>query len=79
MGFLRLAAAVCLTMLLFFGNVFHLVYTSSENLTQHISISSEQPRDHTLSDLASGFQQRFNDLVNRFNDLFIRDVLQDQP
>lgn len=73
-GIWKLAVAVSLTMLLFFGNVFHLLYTSSENLAQQITISSEQPKENKLSQFASGFQQGFNELINRFNDLFDTDA-----
>lgn len=73
-GILKLAVAVCLTMLLLFGNVFHLVFTSSENLAQHLAVTSEASGESHWTAFASDFQQGFSDLINRFNHLFDRDA-----
>ena len=74
MGILKLAVAVCLTMLLFFGNVFNLVFTSSENLAQHLAAASEASGESHWTAFASDFQQGFSDLIHRFNHLFDRDA-----
>lgn len=73
-GFLKLAVAVCLTMLLFFANVFDRVFTSSEHLAQYLAVASEASGENQWAAFASGFQQGFSDLINRFNDLFNGDA-----